>query len=117
MEENLLDNRSNNSGGNYQQSSVPNAGGTLALGIISIATCWLWGVPGVICGIIALVLHKKDKEVYLSDPERYDNSFKTSKAGFICGIIGLSISGLFLFLIIIQLIFVGSAAFATGGFR
>lgn len=106
--EDLIDNRSSNSGGNFQPSNVPNAGGTLALGIISIATCWLYGIPGVICGIIALVLHKKDKAVYLSDPARYEASFKTSKAGFICGVIGLSLSALWLLYIIIVLVFIGS---------
>jgi hypothetical protein len=86
------------------------------LGIISIATCWLWGIPGSVCGIIALVLHKKDKALYLSDPERFENSFKTSKAGFICGIVGLSLSGFFLVIILFQLLLFGTAAFATRGF-
>lgn len=110
--EDLIDNRSSNSGGNFQESNVPNATASLVLGIISIATCWLYGIPGVICGIIALVLHKKDKMVYLSDPARYETSFKTSKAGFICGIIGLSLSALFLIYIIVVLAVIGSA----GGF-
>jgi M penetrans paralogue family 26 len=106
----LLDNRSSNQGGGFQSSSVPNATATLVLGIISIATCWLYAVPGVVCGIIALVLHKKDKMVHASDPQRYDNSFKTSKAGFVCGVIGLSLSALFLLYIIVMLVFVGTMA-------
>ncbi len=76
--------------------AVPNAVACLVLGIISIALCWLYGVPGVICGIIALVLHQKDKRVYASNPEKYEQSFKTSKAGFVCAIIGLSLSVLML---------------------
>jgi hypothetical protein len=82
----------------------------LVLGIISIATCWLYGIPGAICGIIAMVLHKKDKMVYATDPQRYDNSFKTSKAGFVCAIIGTSLSALFLLYVIIMLVFIGTIA-------
>lgn len=108
----LLDNRSSNQGGGFQSSSVPNATATLVLGIISIATCWLYGVPGIVCGIIALVLHKKDKMVHASDPQRYDNSFKTSKAGFVCGVIGLSLSALWLLYVLVVLIWFGTMASA-----
>lgn len=46
------------------EKTLPNATATLVLGIISIVTCWLYGVPGLICGIIALVLFAKDKKIY-----------------------------------------------------
>jgi hypothetical protein len=92
---------------------VPNATGSLVLGIISIATCWLYGVPGLICGIIAIALHQKDKRVYLSNPTKYEQSFKTSKAGFICGIIGLSLSALMLIYVVIVLVFVAGAIGST----
>jgi len=74
---------------------LPNANATLVLGIISIVGCFLYGLPGLICGIIALAIHKKDKTIYKSDPGRYEQSFKNSKAGFICAIIGTSLSGLY----------------------
>ncbi|MES2589375.1 MAG: CCC motif membrane protein [Bacteroidota bacterium] len=89
--------------------TLPNATGSLVLGIISIATCWLYGIPGIICGIIAIVLHSKDKRVYNEDPVAYQQSFKNSKAGFVCGIIGLSLSLLFLIYIIVVLALVGTA--------
>lgn len=88
--------------------TLPNATATLVLGIVSIATCWLYGVPGVVCGIIALVLAKKDKAIYDSDPSAYANSYKNSQAGKICGLIGLILSGLFMLYIIFALIFVFS---------
>jgi hypothetical protein len=106
----LLDNRSSNQGGGYQSSNVPNAAAVLVLGIISIATCWLYGIPGIICGIIALVLHKKDKMVHATDPQRYENSFKTSKAGFICAIVGTSLSALWILYIIIMFAILGTMA-------
>ncbi|MES2554895.1 MAG: CCC motif membrane protein [Bacteroidota bacterium] len=106
----LLDNRSSNQGGGFQSSSVPNASATLVLGIISIATCWLYGIPGIVCGIIALVLHKKDKMIHATDPQRYENSFKTSKAGFICAVIGTSLSAFWILYVVIMLVFVGTMA-------
>lgn len=93
---------------------VPNATAVLVLGILSIVTCWLYGIPGIVLGIIAIVMHKKDKALYLSNKPKYEQSFKNSKAGFICGIIGLSLSALFLIYIVIVLV-VFAGAMATAG--
>ena len=87
-----------NSGSNYSgggHGTLPNAAATLVLGILSIVGCVLYGIPGLICGIIALSLHSKDKKTFKSDKEHYANSFKTAQAGFICAIIGTSLSGLY----------------------
>lgn len=97
--------------GNFQgNKALPNATGALVLGIISIATCWLYGVPGLICGIIAIVLHKKDKAIYEQDPMGYEQSFKNSKAGFVCGVVGLSLSALFLVYVIVMVLFFATVA-------
>ncbi len=80
---------------------LPNATAILVLGIISIATCWLYGIFGIIFGIIAIVLHSKAKATYLSNKAKYEQSYKNAKAGFICGIIGLSLSVLFLIYVIV----------------
>lgn len=98
-------------GGNTQNSSpgnLPHANAVLALGIISIATFWLYGVPGIVCGIIAIVLHRKNRAVYLTDPAHHDAAYKNSKAGNICGIIGLSLSVFFLLFIVIAVAWVVS---------
>lgn len=91
-----------------QQSSgpknLPNSSAVLTLGIISIVTCWLFGVVGIVCGIIAISLHGKDKRIYQSDPASYEQSYKNSQAGFICGIIGLCMSGIAFFAGIVNLI-------------
>jgi uncharacterized membrane protein len=68
--------------------SLPNATACLVLGIISIAICLI----GFITGIIGIILHKKDKEIYATNPAVYEASFKNSKAGYICSIIGLCLS-------------------------
>ena len=115
MESNdLLDPTVNQSNNNVGSGQVPNATAVLVLGIISIVGCFLYGIPGLICGIIAIVLHKKDKAVYLSNPERYEASFKNSKAGNVCAIIGLSLSILFI-VILIFYIFAIFTAFSMLG--
>jgi len=95
--------------------TVPNGTAVLVMGILSIVTCWLYGVIGIILGILALVLHKKDKEMYLTNKAAYEASFKNSKAGNICAIIGLSLSALFLIYIAVVVLFIVGAASATNG--
>lgn len=84
---------SNNS---FAPKTLPNSTAVLVLGIISIVGCIFAGVPGVICGIIAIVLHKKDKAIYETNTSEFESSFKNSRAGFICGIIGLCLSAVYL---------------------
>ena len=84
--------------------SLPNSTAVLVLGIISIVGCFCYGVVGLITAIIAIVLHKKDKELYETNPSAYEASFKNSKAGNICAIIGLSLSAIYLIIIIVALV-------------
>jgi hypothetical protein len=83
---------------------VPNGTAVLVLGIISIVGCFCYGVVGIITGIIAMVLHKKDKELYNSDPSAYEASFKNSKAGNICALIGLILSALYIITLVVLII-------------
>lgn len=89
---------------------LPHATAVLALGIISIVTCFFYGIPGLVCGIIALSLHKKDKAIYATDPARYEMAFKNSKAGFVCAVIGTSLSALYMLILIFVLVFATSMA-------
>ena len=94
-----------NTGGNhFGDAQLPNANATLVLGILSIVGCFLYMIPGLICGVIALSLHPRDKRVYASNPSLYANSFKNAKGGFICAIIGTSLSALFLFVVLVALL-------------
>jgi len=93
-------NQSNDNQNFYQVKSLPNATAVLVLGILSIVMCWTYGVVGLILGIIALVLHKKDKAMYNANPNGYEASFKNSQAGNVCAIIGVSLSALFFVYII-----------------
>lgn len=90
------------------QRALPNASAVLALGIISIVGCCCYGVPGIICGIIALILYSKDEKLYTANPELYTpTSYSNLKAGRICAIIGLIPSILLLFFIIFVMITAG----------
>ncbi len=92
------------------QQALPNSTAVLVLGILSIVTCAAWGVIGLILGIIALVLSKRDKEVFDSNPKIYANSYKNSKAGKVCAIIGVSLSALMFLYLVFVLLFVASNA-------
>src|SRR5688572_25971727 len=88
---------------NLTPKNLPNAVEVLVLGICSIflgACCY--GVIGIVCGIIALVLAKKDLAAYSANPSAYtESSLKNLKAGRVCGIIGLCLSSLYLVFIIV----------------
>ncbi|NSW44883.1 MAG: hypothetical protein HPY79_03545 [Bacteroidales bacterium] len=69
------------------------------MGIISIALCWCYGIVGITLGIISIVLANKSKKLYQADPNKYTlGSYKNLQAGYICAIIGLSLSALYLFI-------------------
>lgn len=82
-----------------EKQNLPNATAVLVLGILSIIGCCCYGIPGVIFGIIALVLAKKDKQLYVQNPELYLN-YNNVKTGRILAIIGIIISALYIILYI-----------------
>jgi len=100
--------------GNYGfngQQTLPNSTPVLIMGILSILSCCCYGVPGIVFGIIGLVLGNKDRTLYRVSPEAYkESSYKNSNAGRICSIIGLSLSVLYLILIIVCILVFGLAA-------
>lgn len=81
--------------------TLPNATAVLVLGILSLVTCIFYGIIGIILGVIALILHRKDKALYLSNPVVYEQSFKNSKAGNICAIIGVILSSLWILFFVV----------------
>lgn len=74
---------------------LPNATAVLVLGILSIVTCCCYGVLGLILGIVALVLAKKDTKLYIENPGLYTN-YSNISTGKILAIIGISLSALYL---------------------
>jgi len=84
------------------QQPLPNSTTVLVLGILSIVGCFCYGIPGIILGIIALVLHSKDKALLDVNPDLYTaGSVSNLNAGRVCAIIGLCLSALALVYIIL----------------
>ena len=94
---------------------LPSATATLVLGIISIASFWCYGIVGIITGIIALAISGNSKRLYNENPGKYsESSFKNLNAGRITAIIGLSLSAIWVVVVILYL-FIGVAAYAGLG--
>ena len=92
-----------------QPSNLPNATATLVLGIISLIGAFCYGIVGVICGIIGLVLANKDRKLYQANPELYSSSsYSTLNAGRVCSIIGLILGSLVVIIMIFYIIFFGA---------
>lgn len=91
-----------------QQKPLPNATAVLVLGIISIVGCFCYGIVGLSCGIIALILASKDRAKYNASPELYlQGSYKNLNAGRVCAIIGTILSAIYVAMVIFLLVTVG----------
>ena len=88
------------------QQSLPNATAVLVLGILSLLTCICYGLPGIICGIIALILYAKDKKLYMANPSLYSN-YSNLNTGRILAIIGLVLSVLWIAYMIFIITLIG----------
>ncbi|GGI28833.1 CCC motif membrane protein [Pedobacter mendelii] len=96
-------------GGGMGYQNLPNSTIVLVLGILSIAFCCCYGILGLVPAIIALVLSKKDKNLYLANPSIYSlSSYKNLNAGRICAIIGLILNILSLIYYAVILILFGT---------
>ena len=125
---------SNNSNRVINQEALPNSTLILVLGISSIVLtfCCCFGgsffpmigpivsiiglVIGIILTLISLFMAKKAKHTYKQNPELYtESSYKNIIAGRICAIIGLSLAGLCLLIMIIGTVLFGALFFANSG--
>ena len=94
------------------QIQLTNSTGVLVMGILSIVCfcCLAAGIIGITLGILALILGNKAINEYQDNPNNYTlKSYKNAKAGRICGIIGLSLGGLWIIGILIYLSIIGWA--------
>lgn len=90
------------------QQELPNATLVLVFGILSIVTCVCYGFPGLVLGIVAIVLANKSAKMYKAFPDTYTAaSYSNLKAGKICAIIGVSLSALFVLIFIAYIVFWG----------
>ncbi|CAN5389903.1 hypothetical protein BH10BAC1_BH10BAC1_09220 [soil metagenome] len=97
-------------GQQFGQQMLPNATAVLVLGIISIVGCFCYGIVGIVCGIIAIVLAGKAKKLYDANTSLYtESSYKNMKAGKICAIIGLCLSVAYILFLIVYIVILGAA--------
>lgn len=88
------------------KEKLPNSTASLVLGIFSIITCWCYGLPGIILGVIGLILGKKAVALHNEDPDMYEG-IGNAKAGNIMSIIGLILSVLFIGAVIYTISLIG----------
>ncbi|SDI50805.1 CCC motif membrane protein [Winogradskyella thalassocola] len=74
-----------------EKQQIPNGTLVLIMGILSIIGCCCYGLPGLIFGIVAIILGGKATKLYMEAPESY-SGFGNVKAGRIMGIIGVVLS-------------------------
>lgn len=74
-----------------EKQQIPNGTLVLVMGILSIIGCCCYGLPGLIFGIVAIILAGKATKVYMEAPETY-SGYGNVKAGKIMGIIGVILS-------------------------
>ncbi|MGZ4042543.1 MAG: CCC motif membrane protein, partial [Bacteroidia bacterium] len=81
---------------------------------LSIVFCWCYGLLAIILGIIAIVLANQGEKLYKVNPQAYTiSSYKNMKAGKICGIIGLCLGAVYLIIVVIYFVVLGTAAFGA----
>jgi hypothetical protein len=77
-----------------EKQTLPNATLALVMGILSIVGCCCYGLPGIIFGIVAIIISVKSENLYKENPENY-LGYGNVKAGKIMGIIGVVLGVLF----------------------
>lgn len=90
---------------------------SMVLGILSIVTCMMYGLPGLICGILAMVYAKRSR-LAVQSGQGHPIAVSMARAGRLCGLIGMILSLVFFVFIALYMIFifvfVGFAAWGAG---
>ena len=102
---------------NYHREELPNSTLILILGISSIVgCCFSYGLLGLICAVIALILAKGANQLYQTEPNRYsESSYKNMSAGKTCAVISLILSLILILVSIILILVFGWAILANPG--
>jgi len=82
---------------NIKTEDIPYSKTVLILGILSIPTCFCFGIVGVVTAFIAFYLHKKALLSYNSNSEKYrKTSYNNLKTGKVCATVGLILGLMYL---------------------
>ena len=86
------------------RKSLPNAFAVLLLGIFSLLFSVLYGVPGFLCGVIALVLSRSAKRLRRQSPDSYTaGSWRLIVTGRVLATLGLIVSLLVMAVLVIMI--------------
>lgn len=88
------------------QQKLPNSTAVLVLGILSLVGCMCYGLPGMIMGLVGLILANKDEKLYRQNPSLYSD-YGNLKAGKILSIIGLILGVLFVAMMVFYVAYFG----------
>lgn len=82
---------------NIKGGDIPHSKTVLVLGVLSIPTCFCFGIVGIIIAFFAFHLHKKAILSYTSNSEKYrKTSYNNLKTGKICATVGLTLGLMYL---------------------
>lgn len=82
-------------------TALPDATAVLVLGILGILGSFCYGIFGLILGIVALAISGRSMRLLRESPGSYSHSsISNLKAGRICAIVGLVISGIYLLVLL-----------------
>ncbi len=88
---------------NGAQQTQGKAIAALVLGICSIPGCILYGIPGIILGILAIIFAKQ-ANVAIQEGRAPVTSAGLAKGGLICGIVGLCLSVVYFLFMAIMIV-------------
>lgn len=96
----------------YQDTSsigitpLPDSSTVLVLGILAILGSFCYGIFGLILGVVALGVSSRPSRLLRESPNSYSvGSISNFKAGKVCAIVGLCISGVYIFALLGILLF------------
>ena len=92
------------------KKQLPNATAVMVIGILSVITSLCYGLIGIILGIVALAIAKKDMKAYQENPDGYDN-YSNLNTGRICAIVGICVGAVIFIIAIIYILFLFSYMF------
>jgi len=95
------------------KEKLPNSTASLVLGIFSIVTCFCYGLPGIVLGVIGFILGNKAVKEHNEDTELYEG-IGNAKAGKVMSIIGIILGLVFIGFIIWIISAIGYEALQSG---
>ena len=94
------------------KQKLPNANTILILSVLSVITCCLYGVVGIVLAVVAIQKAKKEEQLYWENPEQYA-SLGTVNAARVIAVIGLILSTIYLIFTLYIWIVVGEEGMAA----